>query len=313
MSRKPTIGSDTTSWDPEDNTHTRTHSHIHTQTLAQNTQKAGVNKRWLAHEKQQLTSGTDTKALKRPQVPLPHEGLQVCVRCTDAHTLSISRASHTHTSRRDCNYKDSHNVASRYAASVIASPVATWQQQSLATAGCSVCRSLPRLPCPASPAPPPEVFPHLNIYERGTADRRHRLESPVSSAVTVISVKGSFLSSNLSPSEEMSDQSCGWGVRLSANAPTQHNWQKVGIHLTARRSADIQGFLASELTRIVKYDDGVRSASWENTKGEERFASKSNYFVCRKTKESTASVVFFFFCSFFLGSSSSSLLFNLSV
>lgn len=42
-------------------------------------------------------------------------------KCT--HTSCLQ--SQTHTDSRDCNYRDSHNVASRYAASVIASPVAT--------------------------------------------------------------------------------------------------------------------------------------------------------------------------------------------
>ena len=51
-------------------------------------------------------------------------------KCT--HTSCLP--SQTHIDSRDYNYRHSHNVASRYAASVIASPVATWQQRSLATA-----------------------------------------------------------------------------------------------------------------------------------------------------------------------------------
>lgn len=98
-----------------------------------------------------LTSGTDTTALKRPGVPLWHEGYRcawVAQVHTHTHTLPVYGARHTDSSR-DYNYRDSHNVASRYAASVIASPVATWQQRSLATAGarCGV----------SGPASPPSI------------------------------------------------------------------------------------------------------------------------------------------------------------
>lgn len=42
-------------------------------------------------------------------------------KCTRTSCLQCQ----THIDSRDYNYRDSHNVASRYAASVIASPVAT--------------------------------------------------------------------------------------------------------------------------------------------------------------------------------------------
>lgn len=50
------------------------------------------------------------------------------------HILFLFTEPDAHIDSRNCNYRDSHNVASRYAASVIASPVATWQQRSLAMA-----------------------------------------------------------------------------------------------------------------------------------------------------------------------------------
>lgn len=43
----------------------------------------------------------------------------------ETHKCTRCLQSQTHIDSRDCNYRDSHNVASRYAASVIASPVAT--------------------------------------------------------------------------------------------------------------------------------------------------------------------------------------------
>lgn len=43
----------------------------------------------------------------------------------ETHKCAGCLPSQTHIDGRDCNYRDPHNVASRYAASVIASPVAT--------------------------------------------------------------------------------------------------------------------------------------------------------------------------------------------
>lgn len=76
-------------------------------------------------------------------------------KCT--HTSCLQ--SQTHIDSRDYNYKDSHNVASRYAASVIASPVATWQLRSLATATAQCAAS-----GPASPTIPTSEY----LWEGGT-------------------------------------------------------------------------------------------------------------------------------------------------
>lgn len=84
-------------------------------------------------------------------------------------------------------------------------------------------------------------------------------------SVTLIRVKGSFLSSNLSPSEKMYDESCSLEDALSFKcARSQHNWQKMRRHLTARRNMLIWSFSAPELPRMVKHDDSVRSANQES-------------------------------------------------
>lgn len=76
---------------------------------------------------------------------------------------------------------------------------------------------------PASPTIPISEY----LWDRNwlAAVRRHWLEYSLSSAVTVVSVKSSFLSSNLSPSEETSDESCSLEEARSQNAASQHNWQ----------------------------------------------------------------------------------------
>ena len=161
-------------------------------------------------------------------------------KCT--HTSCLP--SQTHIDSRDYNYRHSHNVASRYAASVIASPVATWQQRSLATAAARRAAS------------GPASLQHSHIWICMSGDqarcRRKTLAGVFSlfSAVTVVSVKGSFLSSNLSPSGEnvrREPRSGRWGFLKKKTLPVSITGENV-LSFKARRNLLIWSFGAQIFT-----------------------------------------------------------------
>lgn len=78
----------------------------------------------------------------------------------------------------------------------------------------------------------------------------------LSSAVTVNSVKGACLSSNLAPSENMSDESCGPEGGLSKNAPNQLNWLKKKKF----DSKEVNLLIWPFGTRTVKHGDFVATS-----------------------------------------------------